>query len=330
MDVKSQLLKLMIENREEYLSGGALSKELSVSRNMIWKAVQSLRDEGYSISAVTNRGYRLDNSGDVLSAAGIEVNLKTAGVFQIEVRKTVKSTNTALREIAAKNTPEGFVLAAEGQTAGKGRQGRGFHSPPGHGVYFSLLLRPGAKTADATLITSAAAVAAARAIEQVFGVRVGIKWVNDLFARGKKVCGILTEAVFGMESGIIESAVLGIGVNITSPEQGYPEDIKDIAAALTDRKEGKDNERCRLIAATLDSFWEYYQDLAARGFLDEYRARSIVLGQDIFVLSGGNKRPARALAVDENCGLEVRYNNGETATLRYGEVSVVNKLKMEN
>jgi len=320
----------MIENREEYLSGGALSKELSVSRNMIWKAVQSLRDEGYSISAVTNRGYRLDNSGDVLSAAGIEVNLKTAGVFQIEVRKTVKSTNTALREIAAKNTPEGFVLAAEGQTAGKGRQGRGFHSPPGHGVYFSLLLRPGAKTADATLITSAAAVAAARAIEQVFGVRVGIKWVNDLFARGKKVCGILTEAVFGMESGIIESAVLGIGVNITSPEQGYPEDIKDIAAALTDRKEGKDNERCRLIAATLDSFWEYYQDLAARGFLDEYRARSIVLGQDIFVLSGGNKRPARALAVDENCGLEVRYNNGETATLRYGEVSVVNKLKMEN
>jgi len=312
----------MAENGEGYVSGGALSRKLSVSRSAVWKAVESLRADGHEISAVTNRGYRLESSGDTLSAAGIEAYLRTGGVFRIEVRKTVESTNTVLRGTAANNLPEGFVLVAEGQTAGKGRLGRGFHSPAGHGVYFSLLLRPGANTADAALITSAAAVAVARAIDKVFGIRVGIKWVNDLFVQGKKVCGILTEAVFGMESGMIESAVLGIGINITSPESGFPEGVRDVAAALTDRREGKDLERCRLIAATLDNFWEYYRNLAGREFLDEYRARSIVLGQDVLVLAGESAKPARALAIDDNCGLTVRFENGETATLNSGEVSI--------
>jgi len=311
----------MAENGEGYVSGGALSRELSISRSAVWKAVESLRADGHDISAVTNRGYRLESSGDTLSAAGIEAYLRTGGVFRIEVRKTVESTNTVLRG-AADNLPEGFVLVAEGQTAGKGRLGRGFHSPPGHGVYFSLLLRPGAKSADAALITSAAAVAVARAIEKVFGIRAGIKWVNDLFVRGKKVCGILTEAVFGMESGMVESAVLGIGINITSPGSGFPEGVRDVAAALTDRREGKDLERCRLIAAALDNFWEYYQNLAGREFLDEYRARSIVLGQDVIVLSGDSAKPARALAIDGNCGLTVGFENGETVTLNSGEVRI--------
>ena len=323
VNMKSRLLKLLEDNTEGYLSGNALAKELSVSRNAIWKIVGSLRAEGYSISAVTNNGYRLENSGDVLSKAGITGRIKTADVFRVEVRKTVTSTNTILREIAAKGEPEGFVLATEEQTAGKGRMGRSFHSPAGHGVYFSLLLRPGCKAGDATLITSAAAVAAARAIEDVTGVRVGIKWVNDLFLNGKKVCGILTEAAFGMESGLVESAVLGIGINITRPEKGFPGMLEDVAAALTDRSTGDSGERCRLIAAVLDRFWRYYQNLPAREFLDEYRARSIILGQDIYVLSGSGKKPARALEIDDECRLVVRYKNDEIATLDSGEVSII-------
>jgi len=323
MNVKSRLLRLLEDNKGAYISGGALAKELAVSRNAVFKAVESLRAEGYEISAVTNKGYRLEHSGDILSAAGISGHLSNADVFSVDVRKSVASTNTLLREMAAKGTPEGYVLVAEEQTSGKGRHGRSFHSPARHGVYFSLLLRPGLRASDAAMITSAAAVAAARAIEEVVGVRVGIKWVNDLFADSKKVCGILTEAAFDMESGSIESAVLGIGINVTRPETGFPPELEDIATQLADRTFGADGERNRLIAATLDNFWEIYTS-RGREFMDEYRARSIVLGQDIYVLSGGEQTLAHALEIDDDCGLVVRYENGATATLSSGEVSILN------
>jgi len=322
MNLKSQLLKLLEDDHDSYSSGAKLAKSLSVSRNAVWKAMESLRAEGHNIIAVTNKGYRLEHGGDVLSEAGINKYLRSHDTFKIEVRKTVTSTNTILRDIAEQGAPEGYVIAAEEQTAGKGRQGRAFHSPAGHGAYFSVLLRPGSKTNEATFITAAAAVAAARAIEEVVGVRVGIKWVNDLFVGNKKVCGILTEAVFDMESGLVTSAVLGIGINITRPEDGFPDNIAEIATALTDRNAGSDNQRCRIIAATLDNFLGFYQNLSKREFLDEYRARSIVLGRDIYVISHNERTTATALEIDDNCGLIVRYENGELATLGSGDVSI--------
>jgi len=322
MDIKSQLLKLFENNEDGYISGGALAKQLTVSRSYVWKAVVSLRSEGYEIHAATNKGYRLERHGDVLTAAGIAAHLKNADFFHVEVQRTVTSTNTICREKAAAGAPEGYVLAAEEQTAGKGRMGRAFYSPMGRGVYFSLLLRPGASMTDAPLITSAAAVAAARAIEEILGVSVGIKWVNDLYLHGKKVCGILTEAVIGMENGLMESAVIGIGINITAPETGYPVELSGVAAALTNRSGGKDNERRRLIAATLDNLLGYYRNISAKGFIEEYRSRSIITGQDVYVLDSNGSRPARALAIDDDCGLIVRFEDGAAATLRAGEVSV--------
>ena len=330
--VKPQLLKMLLDSRGVYISGVVLARELSVSRNAIWKTVESLRVDGYRISAVTNKGYRLEAGADILSEAGIIGKIRTEGVFCVDVRKTATSTNAVLREMAANGAPEGLVLATEEQTEGKGRLGRSFHSPAGHGVYFSLLLRPGngafrigdrgRRPGDAALITSAAGVAAARAIEEVTGVRVGIKWVNDLFHGGKKVCGILTEAEFSMESGMIESAVLGIGINVTRPGTGFPKELETVAGAISDRVEGRDGERCHIIASTLDNFWRFYINLSGREFLDEYRERSVVLGRDIFVLSGGGQRLARALEIDDDCGLLVRFENGEVTTLNSGEVSV--------
>lgn len=329
MSLKASLVELLERSNGDYISGNLLAGTLRVSRNAIWKAVESLRSEGYEISAVTNRGYRLVGSGDVLSEAGVEKCLATKGVFSIEVRKSVSSTNSVLRELAVKGAPEGYALAAEGQTEGKGRLGREFHSPAGYGVYFSLLLRPGGGASgssgapgSAALITSAAAVAAARAIESVLGIRVGIKWVNDLFVGDKKVCGILTEATLDMESGMVDSAVLGIGVNISEPEGGYPDAIRDIAAPLLQHKAGRGGIRCRLIASVLDNIWAYYSNLAGKEFLDEYRERSIVLGRRIYVLSGGEAKPASALEIDDECRLKVRYDNGEIATLGSGEVSI--------
>jgi len=322
MKMKSQILKALEENKSAFVSGDMLAAQLSVSRSAVWKTVKSLRADGYEIAAVTKKGYRLESSGDFLSDAEISAHLKTSNVFQVDVRKTVTSTNTVLRDMANKGAVEGYVIAAEEQTAGKGRMGRDFFSPVGHGAYFSLLLKPGSKASESTLITSAAAVATAKAIEEVTGVRVGIKWVNDLFIGGRKVCGILTEASFDMENGLVESAVLGIGINITRPDKGFPRALEGVATALSERSSGKDNERSRIIASTLDNFWEYYKNLSEREFLDEYRARSIIVGKDVYILSGDCQKKAKALSIDDDCGLEVRYENGETATLSSGEVSI--------
>ena len=321
--VKTKLFRLLLENDDTHVSGAMLAKELHVSRNAIWKTVESLRLEGYDISAVPSKGYHLNKCGDALSEAGITGYLKTTGIFQVETRKSVTSTNTVLRELAVKGAPEGFVLAADEQTAGRGRKERSFYSPAGSGAYFSVLLRPGSGVGDATLITSAAAVAAAQAIEEVTGVHVGIKWVNDLFLKGKKVCGILTEAAIGMESGSIDSIVLGIGMNVTRPEKGFPGTLKDVAGEITEIARENEITRCRIIASTLDNIWKYYQNLNKREFLEEYRKRSIIIGRGIYVSSGNETKPAYAIAIDDECRLIVRYENGETATLNSGEVSII-------
>jgi len=322
--VRVRLLKLLEKSMAGFVSGSSLANELAVSRAAVWKAVESLRSEGYEITAVTNKGYRLTSGEDIFSQTGIARHIKTDGVFNVQMRKSVTSTNTVLRDMAGNDAPEGTVIVAHTQTAGKGRQGRYFYSPADNGVYFSLLLRPGAgKASEAALITSAAAVSVARAIEEVFGTYVEIKWVNDLLLNGKKVCGILTEAVFGMESGVIESAVLGIGINVTRPENEFPGTLNEVAAPIVENTGKMDSERCRLVAATLDFFWEYYSDLARRGFLQEYRKRSIVLDRDVFVMAGEEETPALVLGIDDNCGLLVRYaTTGETVTLNSGEVRI--------
>jgi len=323
MSIKYQVLKLLEDNKGSYISGNYIAGELSVSRASVWKTIVTLRSEGYGISAVTNKGYCLEKSGDLLSTEGILRHIKTEGVFIVETKKLVTSTNTLLLTEAARGAPEGYVLAAEAQTHGKGRQGRGFFSPEGHGAYFSVVLRPEKHRAnDAHLITAAAAVAAARAIEEIFNVKVGIKWVNDLYVKGKKICGILTEATVGMENNVIDSAVLGIGINVTKAAEGYPQELKGIADAIANRTQGRDNERCRLIAATLDNFWDYYKDLSKRAFLDEYRKRSILLGKTVSVQVADGAKSAKVLSVDDECGLVVRYDDGNIATLNSGEVSV--------
>ena len=250
--VKVRLFKLLQASKDHYISGADLARNLMVSRNAIWKAVESLRTEGYDISAITNKGYRMNCGSDVFSQTGIAGYIKTSDVFRVELRKSVTSTNTILREMATKGAPECLVLVAEEQTAGKGRQGRSFHSPADYGVYFSILLRPDSIASEAAaLITSAAAVATAQAIEEVVGVKVGIKWVNDLFMDGKKVCGILTEAVTDLKSGSIGWVVIGIGVNVTTA--GFPAELSEIAGSI-----GVLGIRNQLAAAIIDELYRRF------------------------------------------------------------------------
>ncbi|HPE16085.1 MAG TPA: biotin--[acetyl-CoA-carboxylase] ligase, partial [Oscillospiraceae bacterium] len=232
----------------------------------------------------------------------------------------VSSTNTVLKERAASGEAAGAVLAVGEQTAGRGRMGRSFFSPGGTGLYLSVLLRPDAPPGEAALITTAAAVAVAEAVEAVSGRKAGIKWVNDVYLDGKKICGILTEAGVDLETGALDYAVLGIGVNVYPPGEGFPEDLAERAGAVFDAPRG--DLRNRLAAEILNRVTPFCRDLSARRFVPAYRRRSLVLGREIRIISGGEGGLALALDVDDDCRLRVRYPDGREALLSAGEVSV--------
>lgn len=318
MTVKERTLNALLAQRGEYLSGGELSRRLSVSRNAVWKAVRSLQEDGYDIDAVTGKGYRL-GAGDVLSEQGIACYLKTDGL-RLQVYPCVTSTNRLVKELGEQGEPEGAVVVAGEQTEGRGRRGRRFCSPPDTGLYMSVLLRPCVDASGSLLITTAAAVAVARAIERLSAQTAQIKWVNDVYCRNKKVCGILTEASLDAESGGLDYAVLGIGINVQPPKDGFPPDVAAVAGAVFDT--AHTDGRCQMAAAVLDEFFAEYTRLEQRGFVAEYRARSLLPGRHITVKLASGDRGATALAVDDECRLSVRFDDGEERTLSSGEVSI--------
>ena len=217
----------MEKSEGEYLSGSMLAKKLGVTRAAVWKNIRQLQAEGYKIEAVTNRGYRLGREQDSVSEAGIRKALgELENVFTLEMYDVLTSTNTVMKE-RADSLPEWTVIISSSQTAGRGRIGRSFYSPSDSGIYLSVLLRPALPASEATRITTAAAVAACRAIESCTAATPSIKWVNDVFVNGKKVCGILTEGSLNMETGGLDWAVMGIGLDVYEPDGGFPEEIRE-------------------------------------------------------------------------------------------------------
>lgn len=187
MTVKEHILALLDSNKGEYFSGEDIAGRLSVTRSAVWKAIKALQSDGYSIQAVTNKGYSLSPQTDILSAAAVAKYLDARGqTLRLEVFKSVASTNELVKALASGGEAEGKVILSEEQTAGRGRKGRPFFSPAGTGIYMSILLRPRLSAADATLLTTSAAVAVALAIESVSGLSTQIKWVNDVFMNGKR------------------------------------------------------------------------------------------------------------------------------------------------
>ena len=235
-------------------------------------------------------------------------------------RETSPSTNQELKKMAKNYVPEGTVLIADHQTNGRGRLGKSFYSPKGNGVYFSLLLRPKFQAEYAPLITVAAAVAVRRAIHALFYIDTEIKWVNDLYFNGKKFCGILTESSFG-KNGKMEYAVLGIGMNLTAPEGGYPEEFAFKTTHLSDFVQ-EEIKKTTLIEEILKEFDGIYQNLTQKAYLEEYRAASCVIGKEIEILSGAHKGSAYAVDIDENANLVCRVKNGEMVALSTGDVSI--------
>jgi BirA family biotin operon repressor/biotin-[acetyl-CoA-carboxylase] ligase len=321
MEIKHQVLRILEENRGNNINGAKLAEELSVTRSSIWKAIKTLQKDGYQIKAVTNKGYTLLSSNDIVSRESITPYLKgEAADFILEVHQSVTSTNILAKELAAQGVKEGTVVIAREQTQGRGRMGRSFYSPDSSGIYFSIILRPKLNLEDSLLITTATAVAVAKAIETVAGVKASIKWVNDIFVQEKKVCGILTEASINFESGGLEYAVVGIGINIQTKD--FPEEISRIAGSLFTDKPDNVPVTSMLVAEVLNNLSESMNSLTNKKYLDEYRERSFLIGKEILVIKGNQSVPAKAIDIDNKARLVVEYDNGEIEALNSGEVSV--------
>lgn len=316
MKLRLELLKLLEENRDCDLSGEWIGKRLGVSRNAVWKAMRSLQEDGYRIEAVRNRGYRLAPDSDALSAVGIAGAIRhPIKGLAIYLHREIDSTNNEAKRRIAAGEGGVFLTVAEGQTAGRGRQGKSFYSPEGSGIYMTLAMPTDLPFADAAWVTTAAAVAVFSAIRDTCGIETQIKWVNDLYKDGKKVCGILTEAISDLETGRIHHLVIGIGLNWRT--DAFPAELSEIATSLSPAGVSRN----RMIGAIVDAVFDVFRQNDG-AYLDLYRRHSMVLGKDITYIQNGVKYEALALDIDEHGGLLVEHPDGSRATLSSGEISL--------
>ena len=315
--VRARLLRLLEEHRDGFLSGEEAARLLGCTRAAVWKAVTALRDQGYEFEAGSNRGYRLVRRSTRLTPEGIRLFLNKQDV-KVEVLDMAGSTNQiAFYEAAGGNAAHGSLILARGQEEGRGRRGKSFYSPRDCGLYMSVILRPQTTLAQSLRITALAAVAVRRAVLKVCGKELDIKWVNDLYLEGKKVCGILTEAAADMESGGLSYVVAGIGLNLYPSDEDLPAGLSDIMGTLwPDRVQGQETDLCALAAGITN---ELLACLEQEGIPEEYRRYNIVPGRRIRI-GEGDMRMAEALSILDDGRLLVREDDGLVHALSYGEI----------
>lgn len=324
MRVKESVAACLTEAEGQYLSGEALAQKLGVSRNAVWKAVRALQEDGFPIEAKKKTGYRITQDADLLTEEAVRPYLRSQVLgHSLYVFPELDSTNLYCKQLLREGAKHGTVVTANCQTAGKGRQGRTFCSPAGSGLYFSLILSQAVSLQDAPLLTACAAVATARAIDALYGTHIQIKWVNDLYLNGKKCCGILTEGGVSLESGKLEHAVIGIGINVRNTQGALPETLRHQVTSLEESIAGCHVRRAELLAAVLYEMEQVLRDLPSKRFLAEYRSRSCLIGKIVeFAADNGAVKKVSVLEIADDCGLVVRDAFGNVETLHAGEVHI--------
>lgn len=326
--MKAKILKLLQEASDRYISGQSLCETLGVTRQAVWKNIGQLKEMGYEIVSVSGKGYRLVSTPDRLYAPEIQSFLPEDGFCQkVECHDEIDSTNLRAKQLAELGEPEGMLVVADKQTAGRGRRGRGWTSEAGVGIYMSYILRPSLPPSKVSGVTLVTALAMCQAISQVCGVQPLIKWPNDVILDGKKVCGILTE--MSSEIQYVHYAVTGIGVNANQTE--FAEDIREHATSIY-LQTGKWVPRAKLTAAFAKCFGEYYavfeRDGNLRSLIEEYDHILANRDKEVLVYHGmvEDAKPediARGIArgINEDGSLLVEID-GTLQAVRSGEVSI--------
>lgn len=320
-NLKENIISILESNKGLFISGEKLANDLNVSRAAVWKVIKSLKNEGYDILSVSNKGYALSKETDILSSKIIKDNMpKYRDKFNFVIYKTVESTNIVARGMAMNGADSGTVVIAEEQTSGYGRNGKSFFSPYGTGIYMSIILnlKKEKKIFNSSFITTAAAMAVSKSIEEISNENTQIKWVNDVFINGKKVCGILTEGAFSFEDGKLDYAVIGIGINVNFPKNGFPEEINNIAVSINKMQNNKDIRNI-LIAKILERMYEYYFNNAA--FYDEYKKRSFLIGKKVSLNIDNEEHIVKVLDIDKTFALVAEFQDGKIDRIVSGSIN---------
>ena len=321
--MKAEILK-MLKEADDYISGQQLCEQFQVSRTAVWKVINQLKEEGYQVEAVRNKGYRIIESPDVLTREELAVQIGDATRWagqEIVCFTETDSTNVRARKLGENGAAHGTLVVAEQQTAGRGRRGRGWESPAGSSIYMSLLLRPEFLPNKAPMLTIVMAYSVATALREQTGLDFRIKWPNDIVLNGKKVVGILTEMSTEIE--YINHVVIGVGINVNT--EAFPEEICATATSIR-RESGKTWRRAELIAAILRQFEVQYERFVKEEDLaylrEAYDAVLVNCGREVRILGEKDGYRAVALGIDDQGELLVRKEDGTVTSVYAGEVSV--------
>ncbi len=323
MTSAAQLLSAL-RAHPEGVAGTDLCQQLGVTRAAVWSHIESLREAGFEIIASPHRGYQLVSAPSALLAVDLQSRHKKGQTIgnTIHVLAQTTSTNDEVSQAALENHPEGLVVFAECQSAGRGRMGRRWSSPTGRGLWFSVLLRPSLAPSECTQLTAASANALVRAIQSVTGITPEIKWPNDLLINGKKVAGILTEMSAELEN--VRSVILGIGIDVNQTASEFPADLRSIATSLK-LATGKSVSRANLAEALLRELDHEYARILAGDFTavaEEWANHCTTLGKLATIDMGTRRVRGRAEALDENGALLLRTEHGRIERIIGGEVTL--------
>ncbi|WIF95647.1 biotin--[acetyl-CoA-carboxylase] ligase [Caminicella sporogenes] len=320
--MKKEILEILKNNKNSFISGEELSHKLGVTRTSIWKYINILKGEGYKIESISRKGYKLIEEPDILSRDELLIELKFSKfINDIYYFDTIDSTNSFAKKLALEGAKEGTIILSNEQTGGRGRLGRVWISPPCSSISMSLILKPLIRPWDAAKITEITAAAVAIAIEKVTNLDVNIKWPNDIIIQNKKVCGILTEMSAELDN--INYVIVGIGINVNIDE--FPDEIKEVATSLK-KVAGKEISRKEIVINIVREFEKLYYSFIETGSLKETveicKRKSATLGKTVKIINKSETIIAEAVDINDEGELLVRKENGEIISVISGEVSV--------
>lgn len=316
---KNRLLEILEENKGTILSGNDLSGLLSISRNAVWKGINSLKEQGHQIESIKNKGYVLHLDSDSLSRSEIARNVRDSTLnYEIIILDEIPSTNTYLKE--HKDLVNNTLVLAKTQTKGRGRLGKSFHSLDQGGIYMSLLKTEDITDYDTALATLASALAVSEVLDEYLEAATSIKWVNDIYHGGLKLAGILTEGTLEFETGSLSSLIIGIGINVNTEE--FPEELSSIATSIY-RITGKKHVRSEIIGKILSSLEKHLRMTRTNPeeLILAYRKKMLYLGEEILVIRGEEKIQGTLQDITGK-GHLILKTGSETLTLNSGEISI--------
>jgi BirA family biotin operon repressor/biotin-[acetyl-CoA-carboxylase] ligase len=322
--MEKQVLELLRKNAGSFTSGQFMSREFGVSRTMVWKTIEALRKKGFRIDSSANRGYRLKKGPERIVGIDIEVGLGTGVIGHSVISyDCVPSTIDAAASLAAENVDEGTVVVAESQSGGRGRLGRSWSSPPGSGIWTSIILRPLIPPRDAPKLTLLTAVAVASVLQKHYGINARIKWPNDVVVSGRKICGALTELV--AEQDAVRYAIVSFGLNVNQTRSRFPADVADLATSMR-IETGRRIERpdvLRTILRELDSLYATFKNDAGADILKRWREHSCTLGKRVTIRLREEIIEGMARDLADDGSLIVESDAGLIRQISYGDVTIL-------